>query len=202
MSAYPLMLEGSAISAVVVGGGRVAARKTRALLETGATVHVVARDVAPEMQTVADGNAALTVTRASYAPAHLGDALLVIAATDDAETNACVAADARALGRLVNVAGAPELGNCVMPAVHRAGDVVVSVTAGRLPGAAARIRDTIGRAIDDRYGDAVRELSSLRRRALDEGKGRWTEASAALIGPDFCEQVETGSLPSRIAEWR
>lgn len=202
MSAYPLVLEGSAISAVVIGGGRVATRKTRALLDTGASVHVVARDVAPELRLVADGNASLSVTCAAYTPAHLGNALLVIAATDDDETNARVASDARALGRLVNVAGAPELGNCVTPAVHRAGDVVVAVTTGRVPGAAARIRDAIGRVIDGRYGDAVRALSALRRRALDEGKGRWSDASAALIGPDFCEQVESGALPGRIAEWR
>lgn len=203
MSAYPLVLEGSSLSALVVGGGRVAVRKVTALLEAGAAVRVVAPEVDAALEDARSRGGSLRITREPYDARHLGDALLIIAATDDSRLNARIAEDGRARGRLVNVVDAPELGNCVTPAVHRAGDVVVAVSAGGVPSAAARIRDSIGRTVDARYASAVRELAGLRRSLLDaDRRDRWHEAADALTTSDFCEQVETGRLAARIAEWR
>jgi precorrin-2 dehydrogenase len=203
MSAYPLMLDGSAISALVVGGGRVASRKAASLVEAGADVHLVSPRVDPALEELVSSGTALRITKAAYTADHVGDALLVVAATDDASLNARIAADARALGRLVNVVDAPELGNCITPAVHRAGDLVVAVSAGGVPGAAVRIRDSIARLFGARYAEAVRELAALRRTLLDEGRrDRWHEAASSLVAPDFCEQIESGRLAERIAEWR
>ena len=201
MSAYPLMLDGESLVAVVVGGGVVATRKVRALVDAGATVRVVAPSISREIRQLAQGNARMTVAECPYEPSHLGDATLVIAATDDTELNARIADDAR--GRLVNVASAPELGNVATPAVHRAGDVVVAVTAGRLPSAASRLRDAIGQRFDGRYGNAVAALSSLRRALIAAGqRDRWSHAADALIGENFCELVESGELDARMAAWR
>lgn len=203
MSAYPVMLDGSAVSALVVGGGTVASRKATALVEAGARVHVVAPRVEPALEQLAAGSGTLRLTKAAYASDHIGDALLIVAATDDSPLNARIAADARSRGRLVNVVDAPELGNCITPAVHHAGELVVAVSAGGVPGAAVRIRDSIATLLDARYSDAVRELAALRRTLLDEGRrDRWQEAASSLVAPDFCEQVESGRFAARIAEWR
>ena len=203
MSAYPLVLEGSRLIALVVGGGRVALRKITALLESGARVHVVAPRIDAGIEALQAQNGSLRITREPYDPGQLGDALLVIAATSDPRLNAQIAEDARIRGRLVNVVDAPELGNCSTPAVHRAGDVVVAVSAGGVPNAAARIRDAIGERLDARYSEAVGELATLRRALLDEGRrDRWRDAADSLLAPDFCEQVESGRLVARIAEWR
>ncbi|HEY9229552.1 MAG TPA: bifunctional precorrin-2 dehydrogenase/sirohydrochlorin ferrochelatase [Gemmatimonadaceae bacterium] len=202
MSGYPLVLEGTAISAVVVGGGRVATRKALALLETGAKVHVVAPIMTPQLEQAAERNHQLRVTRAHFALEHLGEALLIVVATDDAEANALIAAQARARGRLVNVVNAPDQGNCITPAVHRSGDVVVAVTAGRVPTAAARIRDRVGALLDSKYAGAIRDLAALRRDLLNRGaRDRWSEASAALVGDDFCARVESGEFDVKVAEW-
>jgi len=203
VSGYPLVLEGTAISALVAGGGRVATRKVAALIEAGAKVHVVAPVFTPELQQLAARHPDLRMTRAQVTPDHFGDALLIIVATDDAEVNALIAAQARARNRLVNVVNAPDQGNCIMPAVHRSGELMVAVTAGRVPTAATRIRDRIGRVLDERYAVAVRELSALRRTLLNRGeRDRWSEATGALIGEDFCAQVESGDFETRFAPWR
>lgn len=197
------MLDGSSVTALVVGGGQVALRKTTALLESGARVRVVAPRIDAAFDELQERVVELEITRAPYATGHLDDALLIVAATDDARLNARIAQDARARGRLVNVADAPELGNCITPAVHRAGDIVVAVRAGGVPDAAARIRDSIGQRLDERYADAVRDLATLRRTLLDQGRrDRWQEASTALISADFCEQVESGRFAERVAAWR
>ncbi|HXD48256.1 MAG TPA: bifunctional precorrin-2 dehydrogenase/sirohydrochlorin ferrochelatase [Gemmatimonadaceae bacterium] len=203
MSALPVMLDGSNLSALVVGGGSVATRKVAALIEAGASVRVVAPEVSTELEALSAQASTLSLMRGRYASEQLGDALLVIAATNDARLNARIAADARASGRLVNVVDAPELGNFVTPAVHRAGDVVVAVSTGGVPGAAARIRDAIARLIGQSYGAAVRELSTLRRALIDGGRReRWTEASQSLVGTEFCRDVESGEFAARVAEWR
>lgn len=203
MSAYPIVLEGSSISALVVGGGSVAARKVRALLEAGANVHVVAPAIGDDIEKLAATSHLLRITRSSYAAEYLGGAALVVAATDDANVNAAVAADARAAGRFVNVVDHPELGDFITPAVHRCGDLVIAVAAGGVPNAAARIRDSIGRTIDNRYASAVRDLAALRRGLIAAGdRDRWNQAAAALVGEDFCERVEAGDFAAGIAQWR
>jgi siroheme synthase-like protein len=201
------MLDGEAISALVVGGGKVAARKVAALLDCGARVHVVAPHVDGAVESLAAERAAnagtLRITRAAYAPAQIGDATLVIAATDDAKVNAAVARDAKAAGRLVNVVDAPQSGNCATPAVHRAGSIVVAVTAGGVPSAAARIRDDIARRVDSRLARAVRDLGRLRGELLGASdRERWLAASRELVGESFCADVESGTFAQRLAEWR
>lgn len=203
MSAYPLTLEGTSISALVVGAGRVATRKALALLESGARVHVVALSAATELEHAAQDDDRLTLTRAAYSPSQIGDSTLVVAATDDAALNATIARDALDKGRLVNVVDSPAAGNCTTPAVLRSGNLVVSVTAGGVPAAARRIRDALAVRLDGRYASAVAHLAALRRTMIDDGRrDRWTEASNALVGDDFCEQVESGTFDERVARWR
>jgi siroheme synthase-like protein len=191
------------VSALVVGGGRVAARKAAALLESGARVRVLAPRIGPALEQLVANGAALEITRDGYTDAELGDTLLVVAATDDPVLNARIASDARTRGKLVNVVDAPELGNCVTPAVHRAGELVVAVSAGGVPTAAARIRDALGRTLDARYAEAVRELSMLRRALIEsDRRDRWREAASSLLGAEFCDEVESGRFGARVAEWR
>ena len=203
MSAYPLVLEGASLSAVIAGGGRVATRKAITLLDAGARVHVVAPVITPMLEQAFRTHHALRVTRAAFTTAYVADAQLVIVATDDPEANALIAAQARAMGKLVNVVSAPDQGNCITPAIHRAGDITLAVTTGRVPTAAVRIRDRIGRMLDDRYAAAVRELAQLRSELLNRGeRDRWSSASTVLVGDEFCDEVESGGFAARLAEWR
>jgi siroheme synthase-like protein len=197
------MLDGRSIVAVIVGGGHVAERKARALHECGARIRVVAPATSALLTRLAASSDRVDVRRTAYSGDQLSGATLVVAATDDSELNARVASDARAQGCLVNVADAPALGNFVTPAVHRAGDVVVAVTAGGVPAAAARLRDVIARLIDGRVAAAVALLASLRRDLLARGqRDRWTTASAALVGDDFPERAVEPGFAARVAEWR
>jgi siroheme synthase-like protein len=197
------MLRGSEVEALIVGGGAVAERKTRSLLAGGARVRLVAPTIADGLRALAAGSDRLVLEERSYRSGDIGEALLVIAATDRREVNAQVAADARAATRLVNVADEPEEGNCMTPAVHRAGELVVAVTAGAVPTAAARVRDAIARRLDARYAGAVRALARLRHRLLTAGqRGEWRRAVDSLVTADFCERVESGGFEREVASWR
>jgi len=203
MSGYPLVIEGTAISALVVGGGRVATRRVQSLLDAGVKVHVIAPVITPQLEQLGARNYELRVTRAHFSSQMFGEELLVVVATDDPEANALIAAQARARGRLVNVVSAPDQGNCITPAVHRSGDIVVAVTTGRVPTAAARIRDRLARLLDGRYAAAIRELAALRSTLLNRGdRDRWSSAASVLTGEDFCDRVEAGTFDESLAAWR
>lgn len=202
MSGVPILLEGSALTVLVVGGGAVAVRKAAAFAAAGAAVRVVARAPSAAMRALAEGGGVVLQVRA-YARDDIGDAALVIAATNDRATNAEVADDAHASSRLVNVADAPETGSFATMATHRAGGLVVGVSAGGVPGAAARVRDAIAGRFDARYATALAGLAALRRSLLERGaSAEWREIAAQAFDADFCESVESGALDARVAAWR
>ena len=202
MSGYPLLLDGTRIRALVVGGGQVAHRKTIPLLESGAAVRVVAPRMCGSLRETAHRCARLTLIERPYEKADIGTETVVVAATDSRAVNAQVAADAAASGRLVNVVDLPDEGNCATMAVHRADGLVIAVSAAGVPNAAARIRDALAERFDARYGTAVTALGNLRRRLLAAGQRQtWREVADDLTGPEFCGAVEEGGLAPRLARW-
>src|SRR5438132_11898769 len=72
---------------VVVGGGRIAARKVEPLLGLGADVVVVAPKVAPEIRAWADAGRCAVVER-EFRAGDLDGAWLAFTATDDPAVNA------------------------------------------------------------------------------------------------------------------
>lgn len=202
MSGVPILVDGAGLRVLVVGGGNVAARKLASLLHAGARVRVVAPHVTDDIRALTDEGRVEWLAR-EYQPADLGDAQLVVAATDHRAVNAKVGADARAVYRLVNVADAPDDGTFKMMAVHRRGPLVIGVSAGGVPGAAARIRDAIARRFDERYARALELLAGVRRAALDRrDHDHWRAIARRVIDDDFCAAVENETLDEQVSSWR
>ena len=202
MSTLPILLEGAGLRVLVVGGGNVATRKSRQFAQAGAIVRIVSPTLDPALEQLAL-EYALVVERRPYETGDIGDAQLVIAATNDRGANTRVARDVEADCRLLNAADHSPDGNFAMMATHHRGPLTIGVSAGGVPAAAIRIRDAIGERFDARYGDALADLGALRRRTIASGDADvWRARSAELIDRDFCDAVERGELPQRIAKWR
>lgn len=200
MSDFPIALQGERITAVVVGGGSVGARKALALAKAGAQVRVVSPVVTSELEE-AEHMRRITILREPYRSSHLERANIVIAATDSREVNAQIAVDAHARGKLVNITDYPDEGNFHAMALHRTGDVTIAVSSGGVPGAAARIRDAIAERFDGRYDRAVSALRGLRSRLIASGDDSWRALAPKLIGDDFCSSVEDGSFTEKVDSW-
>jgi siroheme synthase-like protein len=197
------MLEGDRFAALVVGGGNVAERKTRQLLASGARVTVVAPQIDIVLETIAAVEPRLTLVKRRFESRDLDGVNIVIAATDDSATNAGIARDAVALGRLVNVVDDPAAGNFITCAIHRDGDLTVGVSAGGVPAAAGMIAIELGRRFDGRYGKAIAALRALRERLLGAGRRKdWKRASDDLIGPQFIADVEAERIEAKVSSWR
>jgi hydroxymethylbilane synthase len=163
---YPIHLSVEGRRAVVVGGGPIGERKVRGLLEAGADVTLISPHATPELTRLADERRLRWLER-TYAPGDIAGALLAFAATNDPGVNADVVAEAQAHGVLVNDASVAERGNFITPALHRAGQLLVTVTSSGLsPSFTKRIRDELAVQFDTRYARAAATLGLLRERML------------------------------------
>ena len=202
MSGIPILVDAASVRVLVVGGGPVAVRKACLFANAGARVRVVAREPSDDMRAAVVEHGILLALR-DYDRVDIGDAELVIAATNDRAVNAAIACDARAAHRLVNVVDASDEGSFATMAVHREGMLAIGVSAGGVPTAASRIRDAIAQRFDARYAQVIDALSERRKQLLaaDDGS-EWRRVNAALLDERFCESVEQGTLWDRTSAWR
>ncbi|MFH1026479.1 MAG: bifunctional precorrin-2 dehydrogenase/sirohydrochlorin ferrochelatase [Pseudomonadota bacterium] len=192
MPTLPLNIDMRGKTALVVGGGKVALRKAHALLESGASLLVVAPEICGELAELA-ARGTVSVRCGCYAAADLDSAFLAVAATDDAAVNRAVADDAKERGILVMVADDPLTGNCTFPALLRRGSLEIAVsTGGRCPALAAEIRDMIAGIIGDEYGAALERLAAEREKLLTDGSASTynTQVLRSLAGRLIAEIAE------------
>jgi siroheme synthase-like protein len=155
---------------VVVGAGRIAARKIQTLLDLGAVVIVVAPEVGDEVRALAAGGRVELVERA-FAPADLAGAWLAFTATADPEVNAAVHAAGEAERTWVNSADDPANCSFTLMSVIRRSDLVVSVgTGGRSPALAAHIRRQLAEEFGPEYETLLDVLSDAREALRAAGR--------------------------------
>ena len=169
MRSFPIFVSFANKPPLVVGGGELAAVKTRLLLKRAATVDVAAESdgLAPELaELVRGGWVSLRDPRPGID--RLRGRPLVISATQDDEEDARVSAIARALGVPVNVPDRPALCSFALPAIVDRGDVTVAIgTSGHAPVLAQRLRAWLERELHPRL-DAVAQLAAEFRHRVAE----------------------------------
>lgn len=169
MAYYPLNVDLNGRKCVVIGGGAVAERKVEMLREFGAVVVVISPELAPSLKSLA-ANEQIVYIPGAYRPGMLDGAFLVIAATDDNDTNRVVSADAQEKNIPVNVVDDPDLCTFFVPAVVKRGDLTISVsTSGKSPALARRIREKLETDFGPEYG----ELADLMGELRNEVKARY-----------------------------
>ena len=165
---YPLFLDLTGRVCLVVGGGRVADRKVRALLACGTRVRVVSPRVCKSIRKLYDSGR-IELREKTYETPDLEGASLVFAATNDAATNERVSQEARETGILVNVADSPDLCDFIVPAVIRRDPIVIAIsTSGTLPMLARRLREEIGRQLSKDHTRYTMKVGRLRKLLMEK----------------------------------
>ncbi len=169
MSFYPVCIDLEGKECVVVGGGRVAQRKVLGLLSCGARVTVISPVLTDEL-TVRRAKGEITWKNRKYRSGDLKVAFLVIAATDDKETQEQVHREATERNLLLNVADVPRRCNFILPATARQGDLAISVsTAGKSPALARKLRVELEKRYGVEYRAVVDILGAIRPVILAAG---------------------------------
>ena len=179
-SYYPVFLNISGKRCVVVGGGQVALRKVRALLEHRANIEVISPDPCSELIELAE-DGQIRVFRRHYRPGDLRKAFTAIAATDNSDINLQVMKEARRKAVLVNVVDDAENSDFILPSYLRRGDVTVAIsTAGRSPALARKIRTRLEKVFGDEYASLALLIDEVRTEAkqqrIDVDGDAWQEA--------------------------
>jgi uroporphyrin-III C-methyltransferase/precorrin-2 dehydrogenase/sirohydrochlorin ferrochelatase len=181
-------LQGSHV--LVVGGGEIALRKSRLLVDAGALIRVVAPAVESQLDSLAAGSGG-SVHRRGYQESDLDGCQLIIAATDDQELNAQVSADAKQRGMPVNVVDAPALCSVIFPAIVDRSPLVVAVSSGGdAPVLARLIRAKLETWIPSTYG----ELAGLAARFRHRVKQLYPDVTQRRA---FWEEVFQGPIADR-----
>ncbi len=168
MAKYPVFLELDGRRAIVIGGGVVAVRKAKVLLNAGARLVVVAERIDNTMTVICQGkNAELIQSR--YTKDYLAGAVLVIAATNNNQLNKQIYKDCQELEILCNVVDVPELCDFFVPAVVKRGDLQIAIgTEGCCPAYAGHIRKKLEKIFTEKHGQFLAELEELRKRIIKE----------------------------------
>ncbi len=169
MKYYPVCLDVSGKRCVIVGGGDVAERKARRLIDCGADVLVVSETLSPALQAMkSDGR--LSHIQTGYSSDLIEGAFLVIGATDRAAVNDAVSRDARQRGILVNIVDDPDRCNFILPSLYRRGDLMIAVsTGGKSPALAKKLRKEMALHFGPEYETLLRIMGRIRGRIIERG---------------------------------
>jgi uroporphyrin-III C-methyltransferase/precorrin-2 dehydrogenase/sirohydrochlorin ferrochelatase len=168
MNHLPIFLNLKTRPCLIVGGGKVAARKAALLTQAGATLRIVAPQLDPAF--ILPPNTEHLAT--TFAPNHLDGVTLAIAATDDATVNAAVSREARQRNIPVNVVDDPALCSFIMPAIINRDPLLVAVSSGGASPILTRLlRGKLESLIPHAYG----RLAAFAGRFRDTVKQHLTE---------------------------
>ena len=203
---YPLNVDLSGRSLILVGGGRVAERKVRGILSAGTETSICV--IAPKITMVLQEHAAagrLCWKQAYYADGMLEGAFLVYAATDMREVNAAVAAEAKRRGIPVNVIDDPAASTFQVPASIRRGELILSVsTAGGSPALSRAIRMELEEMYPPAFGMWLERVSCLRvelQECISSSSAR-TRFWHTALRPDILTMVRHGAMEKAEVELR
>jgi len=164
MALYPVNLQISNRSCIVIGGGSVAERKVIALLAAGACVTVLSPEVTPKLNELILEKKVHHIARA-YVGGDVSGFFIVISSTNSSAVNKLVAEEANKAGALVNVADAPELGNFNVPAQISHGDLLITVsTGGKSPALARKLGAELAHQYGPEYGIYLNLVAEARRK--------------------------------------
>jgi siroheme synthase-like protein len=152
--------------ALVVGGGVVAERKVRALVEAGFCLSVIAPVVSEAIRA-----AGVDLQLRPFEEGDVEGHAVVFACTDVRDVNRSVGEAARRRCIPVVVADSQEESTFFTPATHRDGDLAIAVsTHGASPGLAREVRDRIAGTLGTGWGERVASARAQRQSRLAAGR--------------------------------
>jgi siroheme synthase-like protein len=183
-SVYPVSLVLHGRRCLVVGGGHVARRKALGLVEAGARVDLVAKEVLASVREIAGLE---SIEERPYRRGEVAGYRLAVAATGDPAVNRAVFEDGESAGVWVNSADDPASCSFILPAIARQGPVSVAVsTSGFSPALASWLKAHV----TENLGPEVAELAGM----LAEARARLKAAGRSTEEVDWRQSIDWAML--------
>ncbi len=194
MAYFPMFVDISGRDCLVVGGGRVAYRKTQVLLDYQARVHIVAQDISQDLQALASLSDKVTISKRAFASFDVADKFLVIAATNDDMTNKFIA-DLCIEKRIpVNVVDNKALSTFILPSYVKEDNLVAAFSSGGNSPALTQLLKEKEKEILTPYLGQLNEALGVLRPRIKQLYGTEEERKAAY-NKIIEEALKTGKVP-------
>jgi precorrin-2 dehydrogenase/sirohydrochlorin ferrochelatase len=196
MSYLPIFIDVSGRPCVVIGGGDIAARKARTLIDAGAAVVVISPELTAKLAAMVRTETIRHLKRA-YRYGDLAGAFIAYEATGDIATAQAATAEARARGVPINLADMPELCTFIAPAVIHRGSLQIAIsTGGASPALARKIREDLEARFGPEYELTIDFLAATRRWLRSHQPDGATRAHllGVLVNSDLHECLTRGDL--------
>ncbi|MFH0974540.1 MAG: bifunctional precorrin-2 dehydrogenase/sirohydrochlorin ferrochelatase [Spirochaetota bacterium] len=164
MGLYPIFADIHDRLAVIAGGGDVALRKVKSLLEAGARIRIIAPEIQKDiidLQKQIPGS--IEIIKRKYRQGDINGAYIVFAATGDPEVNKTVFMEAEENQILMNSSDDPENCSFFVPSFGRKGSLVLAVsTSGASPAMAAKLRRSLEKNLPENIEEVLSSLNEAR----------------------------------------
>ncbi|MCR6097947.1 siroheme synthase [Salipaludibacillus agaradhaerens] len=162
--AIPSMICLTGRRCIVIGGGTVASRHVRRLIEAKGDVTVISPELSPSLSSRKDD---FTFYERIFKAGDTTGAFLVIAATNHSQLNEVIYEEAVKSVPLVNIASNQALSNFFFPKVVKRGPLQLAVsTSGTSPFLTKKIANELEHQYGHEYGDYLIKAGELRQRIL------------------------------------
>jgi siroheme synthase-like protein len=162
---FPIFLKLETLPVLLVGGGYVAHEKLEAMLGNAplSEITVVATQISANIKAMATEFATLTLIERPYETRDLDRATLIVVAINDVERSAEIRAEAKALGKLINVADKPALCDFYLSSIVKKGNLKIAIsTNGKSPTLAKRIKEMLTAILPDELEPLMQNLGAIR----------------------------------------
>jgi len=163
---FPIFLKLETLSLLIVGGGKIALEKLRAVLSNAPAtrIRIVALAISEELAGEAALHGNIELVEKKYESSDLVWADIVIAAVNDLVVAAQISRDSRQAGKLVNVADKPELCDFYLGSIVKKGNLKIAIsTNGKSPTIAKRLKEEIGKMIPDEMESVLNNMQTIRQ---------------------------------------
>lgn len=164
---FPVFFKLEQLSVLLIGGGNVALEKLQAIVNNApqTKVTVVAREVFDSFKEEATKHETITIIVGEYESHYLEHCDLVIAAVNDIPTSEIIRNDAKAKGKLINVADKPELCDFYLGSIITKGNLKLAIsTNGKSPTVAKRLKEVFNELLPDELEEVLDNLQQIRNK--------------------------------------
>ncbi len=202
---FPIFLKLEELSVLVVGGGNVAIEKLNALLHNSPAtrIRLVALNVHETVRKIASHYSAIEINERAFDVADLENIDVVIIAVNDKAASESIRNEAKAKGKLVNVADKPELCDFYLGSIVKKGNLKIAIsTNGKSPTIAKRLKELFDEVLPEKLDNVLVNMEQIRKKLNGDFSSKvdkLNEITKVLVQKKDLDK--SGERWKRIASW-
>ncbi|MDP4251518.1 MAG: TSUP family transporter [Bacteroidota bacterium] len=163
---FPVFIKLEQLRLLIIGGGNVGLEKLNAVLQNSPAtkIRLVATAISAKIKERARDYAGVELFERPYTVEDLDQADIVIVAINDKASSRVIGVEAKARGKLINVADTPDLCDFYLGSIVKKGNLKIAIsTNGKSPTVAKRLREQLNELIPDEIEGVLENMHSIRQ---------------------------------------